>query len=275
MPYAVLDEVVLRISGDDGRSWLQGQITADVGTPVGSAQKSGSVRALVLDVRGKILAAPWVLDRGEELCLRVPRPAYADVLARLERYLVMEDVDLDETTLKIVHSLSGPAEVDGVLESVPTPRLGPDGHDLLTEHPADVLKALAASDMGEEAWEKMRIEAGVPRWGVDFGLDTLPQEAGLTGHVSFSKGCYLGQEPVVMLQHRGKPPKKLVHLGFDGAPVVGDEVRQNDRVVGKITSASGRFAIAMVKRKALEAVDAPLSSNGLRPSSLVTIGQQD
>ena len=117
-------------------------------------------------------------------------------------------------------------------------------------------QAVAVPDQGA------RYDArGVPRWGRDFGADTLPQEAGLKHAVSFDKGCYLGQEPVVMLEHRGKPPKRLVRLELEDAVEVGAPVEAAERQVGRVTSAAGTRALALVKRKALEG-EAPLEVGG-------------
>jgi hypothetical protein len=133
------------------------------------------------------------------------------------------------------------------------------------DHEAAALAAIGGAlersggAFGDEAgWNTLRVECGVPRFGADFDEATYPQEAALEGRaVSFSKGCYLGQEVVCMLQMRGHVKRKLVPLVIDGegVPLRGASVTANEGgpSVGDVTSASfsptlGRVvALAMVK----------------------------
>jgi len=175
---------------------------------------------------------------------------------RLDRFIVMEDVELEPTELCVIHTLVEPAR-----EAHATPRIVTQGWDLVVSDAEATLAELEREGFvrGDDAlYERLRIEAGKPRLGADFGEHTLPQEAGLKSAVSFSKGCYFGQEPVVMLEHRGKPPKRLVQIAplatslgpvIVGAPVTDAEGRE----VGTVTSATPDAALALVKRRALEA----------------------
>jgi tRNA-modifying protein YgfZ len=245
----LLHERVVRVEGDDARTWLQGQVTCDV-----LLAPSASTYGLVLTATGHVLADVWVLDRGDHFLLRLPSETCEAAVARLDRFIVMEDVELSMTSLSVVHVLGE------VSDGVPTPRLGPTagsaGHDLLVEDVEAAFGALAFRGIlrgSAEQWEGLRIDAGRPRLGKDFGEATLPQEAGLKSAVSFKKGCYFGQEPVVMLEHRGKPPKRLVHLRLgaevdEGSPVTDTAGTE----VGRITSSAGTVALALVKRRALE-----------------------
>jgi folate-binding protein YgfZ len=251
----LLDERVLRVHGDDARTWLQGQVTCDVllGGP--------SVHGLVLSATGHVISDVWVLDRsrsGEtpELWLRMPSRAFDAALKRLDRFIVMEDVELEPTELRVIHTLGRPTR-----EAYPTPRLAEEGWDVVVSDAEATLAELDREGFvrGDDAlYERLRIAAGKPRLGADFGEHTLPQEAGLKSAVSFTKGCYFGQEPVVMLEHRGKPPKRLVRIAplasslgpvIVGAPVTDSEGRE----VGTVTSATPDAALALVKRRALEA----------------------
>jgi folate-binding protein YgfZ len=250
----LLDERVLRVHGDDARTWLQGQVTCDVllGGP--------SVHGLVLSATGHVITDVWVLDRsrkGEtpELWLRMPSRAFDSALKRLDRFIVMEDVELEPTDRRVIHMLAEPSQ-----EAHATPRLAAEGWDVVVSDAESTLAELEREGFtrGDDAlYERLRITAGKPRLGSDFGEHTLPQEAGLKSAVSFTKGCYFGQEPVVMLEHRGKPPKRLVQiapLAPSPAIVVGSAVTDADgREVGTITSAAPEAALALVKRRALEA----------------------
>lgn len=266
----LLDDRVLRVRGDDARTWLQGQVTCDVllGGP--------SVHGLVLSATGHVVSDVWVLDRSTpdaaELWLRMPSEFFDAAVKRLDRFIVMEDVELEPTDLRVIHTLSRPSG-----EAFETPRLLGEGFDLVV---SDVTSTIASLEdegfvIGDEAlYERLRIEAGKPRLGRDFGASTLPQEAGLKSAVSFTKGCYFGQEPVVMLEHRGKPPKRLVLLSLEGsvsagATVTDGEGREVGAVTSAVSSASGTSAVALVKRRALEAGELRVEGHAPRSSRLV------
>lgn len=265
----LLDDRVLRVRGDDARTWLQGQVTCDVllGGP--------SVHGLVLSATGHVISDVWVLDRSSpdapELWLRMPAAFFDAAVKRLDRFIVMEDVELEPTELRVIHALSRPSG-----DAFETPRLG-EGFDLVVSDVASTVASLEREGfvMGDEAlYERLRIEAGKPRLGRDFGASTLPQEAGLKSAVSFTKGCYFGQEPVVMLEHRGKPPKRLVLLSLDASASVGTivtdaEGREVGAVTSAVSSASGTSALVLVKRRALEAGELRIEGHAPRSSRVV------
>jgi folate-binding protein YgfZ len=132
----------------------------------------------------------------------------------------------------------------------------------------------------DRAWEALRLDRAVPEFGADFDATTYPQEAGLEKRaVSFSKGCYLGQEVVFMLEKRGHVKRRLVTLRVDGdLPPRGAEVRGADgEVVGNVTSAArvptagGPLAMAMVKR-ALATAGAELIVAGAKATVVALAG---
>lgn len=243
---------LLRISGDDRLTWLQGQLTQDVRT----LAPGQSAYGLLLHPNGKILADLDVLCRSSDLVLVCPAEAMDEVSAQLERYIMMEDVELAVLPARVT-ALQGPLAVG--LRSAITAARGADavfevdrlgrGGLLVLDTTDDESTSLPASfaDAGgawvsSDAVTLARLRAGRPAFGVDFGPSVLPQVAGLTKRaVSFQKGCYRGQEPVVMLEHRGSPPKRLVRLELDAsAPAVpGTSLRAADgAVLGSVTSAA-------------------------------------
>lgn len=265
----LLDDVVVSAVGEDAREWLHGQLTIDL------RERSDAVRyGLVLAVKGRVVGDLHVIDRGpigddeERFDLLLPGSHADAILARLERFLVMEDVELERLPLRVL-SVQGPeaaAALPADTEALAIDRLGHGGREVLVPAESAVaqLAALPVPAISEAGWELARLRAGRPRMGVDFGEHTLPQEAGLKERaLAFDQGCYVGQEPVVMLEHRGKPPKRLVRLTFaqGPAPAPGDKVVAGDREVGTISSAAadgdGALALALVKRKALEG-EAPI-----------------
>jgi folate-binding protein YgfZ len=286
------DQSLLRVQGDDARSWLNGQITADVRhTAPGDA-----VYGLVLSLKGKIMADLWVLDEGpdgdaERFALVVPAGRRHELLEYLDRFIIMEDVELEESPEAIL-TVQGP-RAQAVVRAVQAPafpcdRLGVGGYDVVAapDERASIYEALASAVVAEgglevsaSAFELARLRAARGRYGVDFGDHTLPQEAGLKRRaVAFDKGCYQGQEPVIMLEHRGKPPKRLVRLAVEGdcAPPPGSELESAEgRPAGTITSAavdpdaSGGptvLALALVRR-AFVAEGARFTVGG-RPAAL-------
>ena len=120
----------------------------------------------------------------------------------------------------------------------------------------DALVAAGAAPTGEPAAEVLRVELGVPRFGLDMDETTIPQEAGLNERaVSFTKGCYVGQETVARLHYRGKPNRHLRGLRLSEPTATGAELRAGERVVGTLTSSVtsprvGPIGLALVRREA-------------------------
>jgi len=125
-----------------------------------------------------------------------------------------------------------------------------------TETLAAALRGRGAVPVDEAAVEVLRVEAGRPRYGVDLDDTVIPQEAGLNERaVSFTKGCYLGQETVARLHYRGKPNRHLRGLRMSAPAAHGDELRVGEKVVGTIGTAvvsprHGPLALALVRREA-------------------------
>jgi folate-binding protein YgfZ len=120
----------------------------------------------------------------------------------------------------------------------------------------DALLDAGAVPAAEEVAEVRRVETGRPRYGVDLDDSVIPQEAGLNERaVSFTKGCYVGQETVARLYYRGKPNRHLRGLRLDGPAARGDALRLGEREVGRLRSvvespAHGWIALALVRREA-------------------------
>jgi len=265
----------LALSGADAKRFLQGQVTNEV-----EALSPGSgCYAAFLTPKGKMLGDLRILDAGDELLLDTERVALQGLFNMIRRFSLGYDVALHKRTLERgLVSVIGPAadsRLDGAapaaaehahspasVAGLPVRAIRTDvGLDLLCES-ADtgaLLTALAhrgAEPVSEAVAECLRVERGRPRYGVDLDDSVIPQEAGLNPRaVSFSKGCYVGQETVARLHYRGKPNRHLRGLRCaapvpPGAPIVHD-----GRAVGQIGSAiqSPRFgpiALALVRREA-------------------------
>ncbi len=131
------------------------------------------------------------------------------------------------------------------------------------------LQDAGADPAGEAAAEIVRLERGRPRYGVDLDESVIPQEAGLNQRaVSFTKGCYVGQETVARLHYRGKPNRHLRGLRLSGPALPGEELRLGERAVGQLTSVVdsprlGPIALALVRREAAPADTVAVGAQGV------------
>jgi folate-binding protein YgfZ len=150
--------------------------------------------------------------------------------------------------------------------------LVPHGGDRLESALAAAVMAAGGESVSDETWERLRIERGIPRYGVDYGLENLPQETGLVERtVSFEKGCYTGQEVVARIHYRGHVNQRLTGLSRDeGGPIpVGAELFDGDRRVGEVSSAThsrefGAIALGMVRREVATGSKLSTSPGGQR-----------
>lgn len=254
-----LGHAVLRVIGSERLTWLNGQVTNDLRN-----LRAGQSRyTAIVHEKGKLLADAWVHVRSDDVLLVVPPGTERSLLDHFDRHIVMEDVQVEPAVALQVVTVQGPRAraVVGSLTAVrnvfDADRLGRGGVDILLDDGDGEVVRRAVEEgtliaVGEPAWEVARLEAGIPRFGVDFGTDHYVQEAGITARaVSFDKGCYVGQEVVCRLEMRGHVRRQLVSLVLEGEPpaagtVVGDGL-------GVITSSAyssflgGSVAMAMVK----------------------------
>jgi folate-binding protein YgfZ len=263
----------LALTGGEAKSFLQGQVSNDV---EGLTQGEGRYAAF-LTSKGKMLGDLRILDAGEEVLLDTERVALQELFNMIRRYSLGYDVQLHKRTLeRCLWSLIGPAcdeLVEGVpegehhhvavdLDGISARAIRTDvGIDLLA--PSDAREPLrAALERGgavlvpEAAAECLRIERGRPRYGIELDDSVIPQEAGLNERaVSFTKGCYVGQETVARLYYRGKPNRHLRGLLLSGPASPNDELRLAERPVGRLGSVAqsprlGWIALALVRREA-------------------------
>jgi folate-binding protein YgfZ len=240
----VVDRDVVRIEGPDAATYLQGQLSQDVlGLEIG-----GSAWTFVLQPQGKVDAWFRLSRVGEDAFeADVDAGAGEAVLARLQRFLLRTKADLSLSTVPMV-AVRGTAAVDVPEGSRALDPAWPgiDGVDLLG---ADVVPESVAAWSVEDL-ERARIESGVPAMGSELTEATIPAEAGVVERsVSFTKGCFTGQELVARIDSRGgNVPRRLRGVVTDGELAVGAEVVIDGKVVGQITSAVSDRALAYVGR---------------------------
>jgi folate-binding protein YgfZ len=215
----------VRVAGPDAEDFLQRLLSNDV--------TAAPCPALLLTAKARLIAPLVVVRRAAEDFLLLTEPGLGEtVRATLlrARFAAKVEIEPEEHTSVVVFGEDG---------ALPNREFGNTGAELLD---TDLEPTLS----GEEL-ERMRIEAGVPAWGKELDDSILPAEAGLDEtHVSFTKGCYPGQEPIARLRHRGKVNRALRTLEIDAAQP-GDEVRHGEKVVGRVTSAVPGRALAYVR----------------------------
>jgi tRNA-modifying protein YgfZ len=244
------DLELVRVRGDDAHAWLNGQVTADVR----DVKAGEGVYSLAVTVRGKIMADLWVVASGDELSVLLPRTASDTVLASFEHQIIMEDVELVRDPALRVVSVQGPRAAEVIAaaglegERQRCDELGHGGEFLLVaaERADDAFaqlvtaaKAAGGGPVEDPGFELARLRTGRPRFERDFGHEQYPQEAGLEARaVSFSKGCYLGQEVICTLENRGRLTRRLARLrAAQGALRPGSELTDaTSKIVGKVTS---------------------------------------
>jgi folate-binding protein YgfZ len=260
------DLVTFVVTGKDRLSWLNGLVTCDL-TKAAPGQAS---YGLAVGRNGRILADLTVVADESALLVAVPGSVSEGLRAHLDHYIVMEEVELAAGSSR-AWAVHGPRAGDALAAARAAGALGGDldvtglgGAFLLAPRekgkPVETALAEHAAWGDESGWEALRLERGVPRFGVDFDDKTYPQEASLEkAAVSFEKGCYLGQEVVFMLEKRGHVKRRLVSLVVDAAeappPAGGAPVTDEAGApVGEVTSAASSptlgtaVALAMLKR---------------------------
>ena len=218
MDVAVRRRSFVRVAGPDAADYLQRMVSNDVeALAVGEA-----CPALLLTAKARVIAPLVVWRRGEEDYLVLTEPELGEALrAHLVRMRLRARCEI-ETEEHEASLLFG--SEDGFATDFPGAR--------------EAVDLDAAPTLSDEELERRRVAAGVPRWGREIDDRVLPAEAGLEAtHISFSKGCYPGQEPVARLHYRGHPNRGLRVLRLDEVPDYDTELVYEDKVVGRVTSA--------------------------------------
>jgi glycine cleavage system T protein len=279
--------------GPDRVGFLHNMLSNDVKS-LGPGQ---GMYATLLDVKGHILADLRVYSEPDQILLETDADLIEKTVNTLERYIIMDEVTLEPLNwcglavqgplshALLASSLGGAppslpefghfrSALSGLpLHVVRVSSTGEEGYELWAPWEDDPGKTnamwetllaravgLGAVPCGMEALELLRIEAGIPRYGADLGEDTLPLEAGLLNALSFTKGCYPGQEIVERARSRGHVNWRLVGVAVEGGvpPLLGEKLVSEGREVGEVTSAcfspslNQPIALAYVRREVSE-----------------------
>jgi folate-binding protein YgfZ len=215
---ARLRRAYLRVAGPDAADYLQRMVSNDVeALAVGEG-----CDALLLTAKARVIAPLRIVRRSEQDFLVLTEPELGEVVRTQllrTRFAAKAEIEPEQHESWLV--------------------LG--GDEVLDDRPE-------GEEVGDEELERWRIESGIPRWGSEIDERILPAEAGLDEtHISFSKGCYPGQEPIARQRYRGKVNRKLRVLDIDGEAEPGDELQLDGKTVGRITSAVKGVALAYVR----------------------------
>ena len=267
---------IIKVVGDDARKFLHGLVTTDM---LGLAPGTARFGAL-LTPQGKIIADFFVTEAlqadGGGFFLDSPRALAVTLVEKLNLYKLRAKVLVEDLT-EILGVLAvwdgqdttkGCAAKQGLIYADPRlPALG--FRVMIPPHRATAAASeLGAALVGAEDYEAHRIALGVPRGGVDFAYgDAFPHEADMDqlGGVDFAKGCYVGQEVVSRIEHRGIARTRAVALRYDGAaPASGAPITAGERQVGTMGSAARGRGIALVRLdRVAEAEQTALAAGGI------------
>jgi len=286
------------VTGRDRASYLQGLLTNDIA----SLGAGAGCYAAYLTPQGRMIADLFVYELGDLMLITTASHVKDVILAKFDQFLFGEDVQLGDVTATFTQvAIVGPAAAEVTASLLDSPDLGaletlPEHGNLratIQEQPAIVVQVsdtgvagfdlfvergfgagLAASlaarglpDASGDTAEVMRIEAGVPLFGKDMDNETIPLEAGIESRaISFAKGCYVGQEVIVRVMHRGhgRVAKRLVGIVLDEGepPPPGAGINSGERSIGHVTSAS--MSPALGKPIALGYVHRDFTASGTR-----------
>lgn len=262
----------LRVTGPDRVSYLQGMVTNDVEKlPVGE-----SCHVAMLTAKGAMVGDGRVLKLADALVLDTGAGHGGTVKDFLLKYLISEEAEVEPASDLALVGLLGP-EAPRWREALPAdavvaalPGLLGAGLDVLVKRDAlEAVKAALASlpTVSVDTLEVLRVEAGVPKFGVDMTETTIPLEANLEKAIHYQKGCYIGQEVIARATYRGQMNKKLVGVLLgDAAPEKGAELKLADKRVGRVMS------VVRSERKQQNVALAYVHRDHLAPGTALTLG---
>jgi folate-binding protein YgfZ len=255
---------LLEITGEDRARFLNAMLTNDVA----SLENNTGCHTLMTTPKGKIISEMYVFAGEERHLVIVAQGDFAETIIVLEKHIITEDVTIADVSASYgIIAIEGPKAgsiLPLVLRMGPLPKThlqsvdrdvddfhitvinntatGEQGYHLVIPAPQvarvreyliQVARGSAGMPIGHTAWNTRRIENGIPWFGVDFSGDNFPQEVRLDSAVSYTKGCFRGQETLARIHHRGNVNHVLVGL----VPIANDEhTQEKEKPLGRVTS---------------------------------------
>jgi tRNA-modifying protein YgfZ len=253
------DRGSVRVSGETARDFLQGLFTCDMANVDPSKPAFGAL----LTAQGKILFDFFVFEKEGTFLLDCRKDLVGDLVKRLIFYRLRAPVDIEDATdtLEIVAGWGNSSRPEG---AHPDPRLDALGWRMISA------RGTFSAGSSLKDYHVHRIALGVPEGGMDYAYsNTFPHEADmdLLQGVSFSKGCYVGQEVVSRMENRGTARTRIIPVTLAGdAPPPGTEIRAGDRQIGTFGSAANGLGMALVRTDRVSnalADNIPLQAGGV------------
>jgi folate-binding protein YgfZ len=280
-----LDHGLFSLAGRDRVRWLNGMVSNNIR----DLAAGHGVYAFVLNAQGNIQGDLYAFNRGETLVLEIERAQAESLMPLLRRYIIMDKVEVEDLSGKLaVTGMAGPKSREflaalgvqpGDMQPLQLTEVNWKGTTITLvrgDNPsvenfelwvaADKLVPVSAAlqqagavTVQDETLEAFRILCGIPKFGQDMRERTLPQETGQERALSFTKGCYIGQEIVERIRARGSVHRAFVGFEVDGpAPSAGTKVQYEGKDVGEITSISSaplkqkRLALGYLRKEVME-----------------------
>jgi folate-binding protein YgfZ len=257
----------LIISGKDRTSWLNGLVTNDLG----QVKENIGIHSVLLNTKARVLADLYVYSFGDDFLIDTGDASAGRIKQLLEEFIISEQVQIKDSTVDLVHlTIQGPESSRAVKEAlgidvsnlrnlqskhlgpsiiIARDRTGMNGYDIIL--PSDesepvwqgfLLKTgdLGVKPVGAKSLDILRLEAGIPKYGVDVDENNIVLEAGYKDAISYSKGCYMGQEVVARATHIGRVNKQLAKLEIESEQPIapGSKLIVGDRDAGFVTSSA-------------------------------------
>ena len=237
------------VTGRDAEDFLQRMLSNDVA----ALSEGDSCDALLLTPKARVIAPLRVWRRGPEDFLLLTEPDLGDALRTQllrARFAAKCEIEPEEHSSAVIF---------GATEGIANDDFGVAA--------VEVLDCEVEATLSDEELERLRIEAGTPRFGREIDDRVLPAEAGLTDRfVSFTKGCYPGQEPIARLHYRGRANRRLsvLELEPDHVPAADAELIRDGKSVGRVTSSVPGLALGYVRREVEDGADLEVEGRGAR-----------
>lgn len=231
----------IRVTGSEVVMFLNGLITNDIK----SLAENEWMPAVFPNVQGRLIGAVRILRKDPWFLIETDAASHEAVLKTISRFTLAGDFKVADVTSELALLTVQGKKAGEVVQNIDFPTVrathtGEDGYDLVVENNVSSIKekliAAGAQTVSPQTFEILRIEAGIPRHGIDMDETNVVLETNLDDAISYTKGCYLGQEIIVRIKHRGHVAKKLTGLRFEKPIEVGAIQSPDGKDIGRITS---------------------------------------
>lgn len=231
----------IRVTGSEAVQFLNGLITNDIK----NATETAWLSAVFPTVQGRLIGAVRILRTQDGFLIDTESASHDAVLKTISRFTLAGDFKVTDVSNELALLTVQGKRAREVVKTggIRATHTGEDGYDLLpnVEDVSSVMEQLVAAGaqpVSPDTFEILRIEAGIPRHGQDMDETNVVLEANLDDAINYTKGCYLGQEIIIRIKHRGHVAKKLTGLTFEKSVDAGTAITAEEKEIGRVTSAT-------------------------------------